>query len=97
MASNVTVTSDDVPPGTYEVVAWHPRCPETRQPVTVTAEQQTSVSFTLEQSVSRMLAERRQREKRGVTRGLGSKREQLNLPVVTESHPACCPERDGER
>jgi plastocyanin len=79
-----------VPPGNFELTAWHERCEEQRQPLVVTAGQPGEVSITLKESRGRALATENDRRASygGVERGLGIKRERLNLPVVTDSHPA---------
>ena len=82
-------TITGVPPGTYEIVAWHDRCGEKRQPVEVAATGPAEVSLVLEESRGAIIENNAPRESDyGVERGLGVKRERLNLPVVTESHPA---------
>lgn len=82
-----------VPAGRYEVVAWNERCPEQRQAVEVRPDgPPAEVALTLSESRDRALnssdARPRGSSYGGVERGLGIKRERLNLPVVTESHPA---------
>jgi plastocyanin len=84
---------DDIPPGEYELVAWHARCAEQRMAVTVVAGEAAAVAMPLEQSTAGVLQthHRRQRHERGVMRGLSVRREALNLPVIEQSHEACCP------
>jgi plastocyanin len=89
-----------VPDGTYEVVAWHERCDEQRQPVTFKTDAATGsaadasthvadLTFKLSENRDRILsATDHRKHSYGVERGLGIKRERLDLPVVTESHPA---------
>jgi plastocyanin len=82
-----------VPPGHYRVVAWSERCEERQQEVDVTAAGAQGLSFKLEES--RAAAMENAPPKRdadyGVERGLGVKREKLNLPVVPDVHPAVDP------
>jgi len=79
-----------MPPGKYDLVAWHERCEEQRQPIEVRAGEPIEVAFTLKESrgAAANNSPADQRGSYGVERGLGVKRERLNLPVVTESHPA---------
>lgn len=83
----------NIPAGNYEIIAWHERCGEQRQTVIVNDKGASDISMTLEESRQQIIAnDLPTREKEyGVERGLGVKREKLNLPVVKESHPA----RDG--
>lgn len=82
-------TITGVPPGTYEIVAWHDRCGEKRQAVEVTPSGPAEVSLVLEESRGAIIENNAPRESDyGVERGLGVKRERLNLPVVKDSHPA---------
>jgi plastocyanin len=82
-----------VPAGQYEAVAWDERCPEQRQAVEVRPDgPPAELSFTLSESRDRVLSSSDARPRRssygGIERGLGIKRERLNLPVVTDVHPA---------
>lgn len=79
-----------LPAGNYELVAWHERCEEKRQAVKVTANDPVELALTLKESRDRVLSttDADRKSSYGVERGLGIKRERLNLPVVTESHPA---------
>ncbi|HEY7118668.1 MAG TPA: carboxypeptidase regulatory-like domain-containing protein [Tepidisphaeraceae bacterium] len=79
-----------VPPGDYEVVVWHERCEEQRAKVHVAADQASAVALTLEENRGRIIANAppEPRGYGGVERGLGVKRERLDLPVVTEVHAA---------
>jgi plastocyanin len=81
----------DVPVGRYELVVWHERCEEQRQPIEVAGDGGSAdIAFTLQESRKRILSssDPSRRPSYGVERGLGVKREPLNLPVVKESHPA---------
>lgn len=83
-------TLPDVPPGEYELVAWHPRCAEQRQPVRVAPDQATETTITLKRAVADMArSERRQPRGSGaLTRGLAVGRERLDVPVVQDVHAA---------
>lgn len=90
-------TIADVPAGTYEVVVWHGRCDEQKQTVQVKAGEAATVKAELKLNVSQALSGTpKHRPGTGVLRGLGVKRETLNLPVVEQSHPACCPDPAGK-
>lgn len=81
----------DVPAGRYELVVWHERCDEQRQAVEISQGGGATVNFLMQESRKRILSSNdpnRGRASYGVERGLGVKREPLNLPVVKESHPA---------
>lgn len=78
-----------VPPGHYELIAWHERCEEKHQPIDIGAaavETTIALEASRENIIANAPADRRAGY--GVERGLGVKRERLNLPVVAESHPA---------
>src|SRR2546421_3173619 len=79
-----------VPPGTYDVIAWQERCDEQRRTLELRADQPSEISLTLSENRDRALssASTDRRAYGGVERGLGVKREKLNLPVVTDAHPA---------
>jgi plastocyanin len=80
---------DGVPVGTYQLFAWQERCDEQQQPVSISLDQPTSIDFTLTQSHdSTVAAADNSHAAYGVERGLGVKREQLDLPVVTDVHAA---------
>jgi plastocyanin len=83
-----------VPDGRFDLIAWNDRCEEQRRSVTVNGGEPVNVSFDLKESRERALssAGNDRRGGYGLERGLGIKREKLNLPVVTESHPATQPE-----
>jgi len=78
-----------LPPGHYELVAWHERCEEKHKAIDVASEP-LEVSITLEGSRESILANAppERRGAYGVERGLGIKRERLDLPVVEGVHPA---------
>jgi plastocyanin len=78
-----------VPPGEYEVVTWHERCSEQRGKVDL-REGAAEIDLTLQDSRQQIIANEAGRNDRGygVERGLGVKREKLDLPVVEDSHPA---------
>jgi plastocyanin len=79
-----------VPPGRYEVVAWHERCEEQRNPVEISAAV-VEIAFALEPNRKNILANdppERGGTYSGIERGLGIRREKLDLPVVEEVHPA---------
>jgi plastocyanin len=80
----------DVPPGKYEIVAWHERCSEQKQSLDVGKDPVEQIKLTLEESRSSIIesAPAHNDEGYGIERGLGVKREKLNLPVVPDSHPA---------
>jgi len=81
----------DVPPGQYVLTAWRERAAETRQDITVPSEGLRDVALILPAGMTRDVSESsvvRQRPSGGVERGLGVKRERLNLPVVGGAHPA---------
>ncbi len=80
----------DVPAGDYELFAWQDRCGQQQQAVKVGADGVSDITFMLDESRNSILANNppQQREGYGVARGLGVKREQLDLPVVHEVHPA---------
>lgn len=85
---------NDVPPGEYELVTWHPQCAEHRQAIHVEPDAVEPVAVTLEQNLNKVLTEQRRRDHgaEGVMRGLSVRKDKLNLPVVEESHPACHPD-----
>jgi len=81
---------DNVPPGDYQLVAWQERCGEQRQTIKVGLDGVRDITFTLDENRSSILANDppHPRGNYGVERGLGVKREQLDLPVVHGVHPA---------
>jgi plastocyanin len=85
----------DVPIGQYELVAWHARFGEQKKKISVTPEGLRNVSFDMSGGGTRESADTRESRQRprGVERGLGVKREKLNLPVVTDSHAAPPPKQ----
>jgi len=85
----------NVPPGHYEIVAWQERCGEQRQAVEVRPGDGPEITFMLSENRKSILANNPPVHDRsyGVERGLGVKRERLNLEVVKDSHPAPDPEK----
>ena len=80
---------DGIPAGSYEIVAWQERSEEQRQTVQIAADRAADVTFSLQEQRDRALTSGSDaRGGYGVERGLGVKREQLDLPVVTDVHPA---------
>lgn len=79
-----------LPAGKYELVAWQDRCAEERQTIELGSGPVAEINFTLGESRRNILANDppERHGGYGVERGLGIKREPLNLPVVKESHPA---------
>jgi len=79
---------EDVPAGTYSLVYWHERTGALRETIEVNRESagENAVSLTQRQP-QRSNPTPHQRRPTGDERGLGVKRERLNLPVVRESHP----------
>lgn len=88
-------TFEGVPPGEYALLVWHERSGQRQQTVHVPPEGLTRLSMTLPAgSVPREAAAPVRRfESVGVERGLGVKRERLNLPTVGGVHPAPAPQR----
>jgi plastocyanin len=88
-------TLTNVPPGKYEIVAWHERCGEMRQPVEVTDRGSPEIEFSISEDRKEIVANDPPKHDAsyGVDRGLGVKREKLNLPVVTDAHAAIDPEK----
>jgi hypothetical protein len=82
-------TLPEVPAGHYNVVAWQERCGKQQQAIDVTATS-PDIAFTLSEDRQSILANDPPRHANGygVDRGLGVKREVLNLPVVEDAHPA---------
>jgi hypothetical protein len=80
---------DGVPAGHYQLSAWQQRCATQHQAIDV-GPPTSEFNFTLNEDRNSILANDppRHGESYGIDRGLGIKREKLNLPVVTESHPA---------
>jgi plastocyanin len=79
-----------VPPGSYELVVWHQRCGEQRLKIEVKDADSGPVELKLDESREQIMANDAPKRDAGygIERGLGVKRERLDLPVVTESHPA---------
>jgi len=80
-------TLRDVPPGRFVLVAWHENAGHQRFTLDVPPDGRRGVQVTLAATTVRPQAAPQART-RGVERGLGVKRQRLNLPVVTDSHPA---------
>ncbi len=82
-----------VPAGHYDLIAWQERCGEQHQAVEVKEGDMPEISFTLAENRQSILANDAPAAPAsyGVEKGLGVKREKLNLPVVKESHPALDP------
>jgi plastocyanin len=84
----------DVPPGRYVLIGWGLRAGEQRQAISVGPEGLRDVALTLPGAVNRETAaiapapRERTGSAPGVERGLGVKRERLNLPVVGDTHAA---------
>jgi plastocyanin len=78
----------DVPVGQYKLMAWDDRCDPQSQPIEIKAGETADVSFELSQSHDRVANTGDGKQNYGIERGLGVKREKLNLPVVRDSHPA---------
>ena len=89
-AADGNFTIPSVPPGKFVVSAWQERCATLHQSITVGPDQNTPIIFTLSEDRDSIFANDPPDHAGhyGVERGLGVKREKLNLPVVTESHPA---------
>jgi plastocyanin len=84
----------NVPPGKYELVVWQERCDEHRQPIEVLAGRPAELpTITLHESRGSILANHApdHRAAYGIERGLSTKREQLDLPVVVDCHPSPVP------
>jgi plastocyanin len=83
-------TIPNVPAGKFVISAWQERCATLHQSITVGADQTSPITFTLGEDRDSIFANDPPAHGNhyGVDRGLGVKREKLNLPVVTESHPA---------
>jgi plastocyanin len=83
----------NVPPGHYTLVAWHDRCDETRQPIEVVAADVTGLTLHLSESRDAIMDNDAPTHHQyfGIDRGLGVKREQLNLPVIPNAQPASEP------
>ena len=81
---------DGAPPGRYVLIAWHGRAGEQRLNIDVPPQGLRDVDIQLSAEPRREPAATRRRPAgpAGVERGLGMKRERLNLPVVSDAHPA---------
>jgi plastocyanin len=80
----------NVPAGEYDIVAWQERCGEQRRHINVDPQAASDIALTLDENHTSIIANDppRKRDAYGVERGLGVKREQLDLPVVEEIHKA---------
>ena len=78
-----------VPQGRHELVVWHERCDDQHQVVDVTAGEGPELTFVLSESRRKIIANDppERRSGYGVERGLGVKREKLDLPVVKDAPP----------
>ena len=81
---------DHLPAGRHEISIWQERCKPLHAQVEVGPGKDQPVKFTLEEDrdsiISNDLPNREERY--GIDRGLGVKREVLDLPVVRDAHPA---------
>jgi plastocyanin len=79
-----------VPAGKYQLTAFHERCEEQHRGIQAGPNASDETTFIMEENRKSIMANDppERRGGYGVERGLGAKREQLNLPVVKESHPA---------
>jgi plastocyanin len=80
----------NVPAGHYTLAFWQERCGTRRQQVDAGPGHEQELSLSLTEDRNNILANDTPAhdDSYGTERGLGMKRETLNLPVVTESHPA---------
>lgn len=87
----------DVPQGRHELVIWHERCEEQRRIVDVSGGSIPELAFDLVESRRGAIASNPSKDPGGygVERGLGVKRERLDLPVVTDVHPTSAPAPDS--
>lgn len=85
----------NVPPGKYKLVAWQERCGEQSQDVVASLTNTPDIKFTIEENRASIITNNPPEHAKGygVERGLGVKREQLDLPVVKDSHAAIDPEK----
>jgi plastocyanin len=81
---------DGLPAGQYQISAWQERCATVHQTIDVGPGHDQDITFTLAEDHDSIIANDppRHGDNYGVDRGLGLKREPLNLPVVQDSHPA---------
>lgn len=79
-----------IPAGHYTLAVWQERCGTRRMPIDAGPGQDSAFSLSLSEDRDSILANEppARRDSYGIERGLGIKREKLDLPVVTESHPA---------
>jgi plastocyanin len=89
---------NDVPHGPHTLVVWHERGGEQRQSIHVPVDglRDVGLAMTVQQARERTpSASVKRRAPPGAERGLGVKRERLNLPIVGGAHPA--PKTGGKR
>jgi plastocyanin len=86
-----------IPAGHYDLFAWQERCGFQKQSIDLGGASDAPVNFSLgEDRQSILTNDPPVHDSYGVDRGLGVKRERLNLPVVEDIHPApttqACPD-----
>jgi plastocyanin len=83
----------NVPAGHYTMAVWQDRCGTQKLQVDAGTGHDQPMAITLTEDRNSILANDAPAhgDSYGIERGLGIKREKLNLPVVTESHPATMP------
>jgi plastocyanin len=84
----------NVPAGHHDLVVWQERCEDQHLAVDVQSQDLAGLKISLEESRRSIIANDppARHEGYGVERGLGVKRERLNLPVVNDAHPSSQPE-----
>jgi plastocyanin len=85
-----TFKIDQIPAGHYEISIWQERCAVQKRQIVISPGQDADADFALNEDRDAIIANDPPRHdaQYGVARGLDVKRERLNLPVVTDSHPA---------
>jgi plastocyanin len=81
-------TLSNIPPGKYSIAAWQDRCGEQQLPVEIASDQSAEITLELGEKHDHVVRTGDSGGTYGVDRGLSVKRSVLNLPVVTECHPA---------